>query len=225
MSDYFYLIYTAFYLGLLIWGIILYQRSRRWGTLLIVLVTAGVLYDNLILSVGSRLGEGDLLFWLSVPRFALHQLLLPWLIYAVYEQLRAAGVTWAQRTWARRAALALSALVMLVGIVTRLWTMQLQIAEMDGVLRYINVGASGPPWVSILSIGMVGVLGIFYGFKKVWPWTTLAALVVFAGEGIGDEAMRRLLGSGLEIVLVVVLLLAESRLPMRKRKSRHHGED
>jgi hypothetical protein len=168
------------------------------------------------------LGDGDLLFWLSVPRFLLHQLLLPWIIYAVFEQLRAAEVKWTRRPWARYAALAVSAAVMLIGIITRILPLQLDLAVLDGVTRYVNVGVAGPPLVSILSIGIVGFLGIFYGFKKGWPWTTFAALVVFGGEGIGDEAMRRLLGSGLEIILVMVLLLAEARLPARKRKPHQH---
>ncbi len=195
------------------------------GTLLILLITAGVFYDNLILSLGNWLGDGDLLFYLSVPRFWLHQLLLPWIIFAVFEQLRAAEVRWTRRTWVRRATLAVAVMVMLIGIFTRLVPLRLEPAVMDGVLRYVSVGTQGPPLVSILSIGIAGLLGIFYGFKKNWPWTTFAAVVVFAGEGIWDEAMRRLLGSGLEIVLVVVLLLAEARLPARKRKAHvHHLE-
>jgi hypothetical protein len=222
MSQTFYLIYALFFVGLLGWGGAAYARSHRAGTLLLAMLAGGLLYDNGVLALGGMLGKGALLYALSLARFGLYLLLLPWMGYAVYEQLRAAGVRWARRRWSRGAALGLSAVISLVGALTRLPGLRLEPAVMDGVTRYVDVGPSSSPWVSLASLLVVATLGVFYGVKKKWPWTSLAALLLLGAQAIRDPAMSRLLGSALEIVLVSVLLLAETRLPVRWRKRHHH---
>ena len=95
MSIVLYTVYTIAHLALVAWGLTVWRRTRRVGTLLIILVTLGVGYDNLILALGNTFGAGALLYGLSIPRFALHQLILPWLIVAAYQQAKVAGHKWA----------------------------------------------------------------------------------------------------------------------------------
>jgi hypothetical protein len=80
---------------------------------------------------------------------------------------------------------------------------------MDGVLRYVATNVSGPPIVSIVSIGFAGVMGIFLWRHAGWPWLTITALLVFIGEGIPSEAIRRVLGSGAEVLFMLVVFLRE----------------
>lgn len=100
---------------------------------------------------------------------------------------------------------------MLAGIVTRLLPMTLTPAEMDGVVRYVAEGVSGPPIVSIVSIGFAGIIGIVFWRKNRWPWITIAVVLAFIGESIPDEAWRRSVGSALEVALIAVLFLTQQR--------------
>ena len=212
MSHLLYLTYTIAYLALLFYGAQLWRRHRRASTALLLLVTFGVFYDNLILTLGNWMGAGGLLWALSVPRFVLHQLALPWIIYAGYDQARQAGQRWAQLPSMRWGAIALSALVMTAGVATRLAGLHLAPEVMDGVLRYVAVGVIGPPIVSIVSIGLVGIGGLGFWRHNRWPWIFLAAVAVFAGESLPDESLRRAIGSALEVVFLAVLFITQQRL-------------
>jgi hypothetical protein len=212
MSLYLYLTYTFAYLMLLGYGAVLWGRQRRVSTLLLLLVTFGVFYDNLILTLGNGVGAGALLHALSVPRFVLHQVALPWIIYAAYDQASQAGQGWAQRPASRWIAVGVSAAVMVAGIATRLWTLYLEPQVMDGVLRYVAIGTVGPPIVSIVSIGLVTIGGLLFWRQNRWPWIFLAGVAVFIGESLPDESLRRVVGSALEVVFLAVLFVTQQRL-------------
>jgi len=212
MSILLYTLYAILYLLLLTWGVRLWLAARRISTALLLAVTFGVFYDNLILALGNVFGAGDLLWVLSMPRFIMHQLILPWLILAMVDLARQAGQTWAQSPWAMWGGVLLSALVMVAGIFMRLATLTLELAVMDGVVRYVAEGVSGPPIVSIVSIGFAGVVGIGFWRANRWPWITIAVVLAFIGESIPDEAWRRAVGSAFEVVLMAVLFLTQQRL-------------
>ena len=216
MSTILYPLYTLAHLVVAGWGIAVWRLTRRIGTLLIVLVGLGVVYDNLILSLGNSLGSGPLLLGLSVPRFVLHQLILPWLIIAGFEQAKVAGHRWANHRASGWITLALTLTVMVAGILTRLIPLNLEPAVMDGVTRYVAVGTKGPPLVSILSIGFVGIVGLLLWRRNGWPWEFLAAVLVFVGEGIPVEWVRRILGSGFEVLFLVAMLTTDRWLALEQ---------
>ncbi len=222
MSTILYPLYTIAHLVVAAWGIAVWRLTRRIGTLLIVLVGLGVVYDNLILSLGNSLGAGPLLLGLSVPRFVLHQLILPWLIVAAFQQAKVAGHKWANHRASGWIILALTLLVIAAGIATRLLPMDLEPAVMDGVTRYVAVGIKGPPLVSILSIGFVGIVGLLLWRRNSWPWQFLAAVLVFVGEGIPVEWVRRILGSGFEVLFLAVMLATDRWLALNQDRT-HQG--
>jgi hypothetical protein len=67
----------------------------------------------------------------------------------------------------------------------------------------------GPPLVSILSIGFVGVVGLLLWRRNGWPWEFLATVLVFLGEGIPVEWVRRGLGSALELLFLAIMLATD----------------
>lgn len=212
MSNLLYTLYDLLYLLLLVWGARLWLTTPRLSTALLLAVIFGVFYDNLILALGNVLGEGDLLRALSLPRFVLHQLVLPWLILAMVELAQQAGQGWVQPRRTFWVGVLLSALVMLAGIATRLATLTLTPTVMDGVVRYVAVGVSGPSIVSIVSIGFAGIVGLGFWRTNHWPWITVAVVLAFIGESIPDEAWRRAAGSAFKVVLMAVLLLTQQRI-------------
>jgi hypothetical protein len=212
MSLFLYSLYAVIYGLVLIWTIRIWMRNRRAGTLAYAAIIFGLLYDNGMLALGNSIGVGDPLYYLSLPRFILHQLVLPWIIFAIFEQVRQAGAPWAQRAWARPAAVVLSVVVMGLGILTRLVGLQLEPTVMDGVTRYVAVNTVGPPLVSIIGIGLVGVLGITFWRRLSWPWITILVVLVFIGEMVPSEAIKRVFGSAMEVALMTTLLWTQVRL-------------
>jgi hypothetical protein len=219
MSIVLYVLYTAVHLIIMLWGVSIWRRQHTLSTAILIGISFGLFYDNLILGLGTWLGEGALLFWLSWPRFILHQLVLPWMILAVYDQARLTGANWTKWRWGRGTAVLLSLLVMGLGFLTRLLPVQLEPELMDGVVRYVARNVSGPPIVSIVSIGLVGVMGLSWWRLRQWPWLTLIVILVFIGEGYPSEAVRRVVGSGLEAVLMSLLYLTTAQFPGLKQKS------
>jgi hypothetical protein len=209
MSSLLYPLYTLANLGLAIWGFMIWRRNRRAGTLLLVVITAGLVYDNLILSVGNSFGSGPTLEALSIPRFVLHQLLLPWAIFTGFQQARLAGHRWACRPRAGWWAAGLAGAVMLAGVATRLIGLDLSPEVLDGVTRYVATGTVGPPIVSIIAIGFLGVVGAMLWRSHRWPWQILVVVLVFIAEGFPDESIRRGLGSAIEVLLIAVVFRTE----------------
>jgi hypothetical protein len=211
MSTLLYPAYALAYVVLLAWGALLLARHRHASTAIVLLVVVGVFWDNLVLTLGGILGAGDLLLVLSWPRFILHQLVLPWLVYAAWSMADQAGHGWASRRWARPMAIGLALALMAAGAATRLLGVTLEPEVLDGVVRYVAVGIKGPPLVSIVSIGFVGIAGVRF-WRHGWPWITVAAIGVAIGEGFPDEGVRRVVGSALEVVFLAVLLETQRRL-------------
>lgn len=218
MSVWLYAAYTLLYILIMGWGARLWLQTRRFGILILLAVTFGVFYDNLILALGNVFKAGELLYALSVPRFALHQLILPWVIVVGALQARDAGIAWAQSQRALQLAIASSGALMAFGVLTRVLPLQLAPEMMDGVTRYVATNSHGPPLVSILALTFVGVSGFFLWRKCGWVWVFAMSLLVFVGEAIPDESLRRSLGSGVEVMWLVAMLATERWLARRDRE-------
>ena len=214
MSVWLYALYALVYVGVAVWAVMLWFQTRRVGVLILLAVTLGVFYDNLILALGNLIGAGSLLQMLSVPRFALHQLILPWVIVAATLQARDAGIGWAQGKRALWISIGASVVLMLFGVVTRVLLLELKPEVMDGVMRYVAARSYGPPLVSIVSLAYAGVVGFFLWRKMDWVWVLVTAVLVFVGESIPDESLRRLLGSGVEVLWLVAMLATERHLAL-----------
>ena len=95
---------------------------------------------------------------------------------------------------------------MLLGIITRVLPLKLEHVLMDGVNRYVFNGAVGPPLVSILSIGFAAFVGFLLWRKLGWPWVFITSMLVFVGEGIPVEMIRRSVGSGGEVLFIFAMI-------------------
>jgi len=204
-----YPLYAFLYLVLLGYSVWVFRRTRTWSTLFLILIISGLLYDNLILSAGGLLGAGPLLETLSWPRFILHQFVLPLLIPVAAVQAGRAGLTWARHPTARIISVAATLLTITLGVLTRLVGQELQAESIDGVLRYSAVHVSGPPLVSILSIGFACVVGWFLWRRSGWPWLFWVGLAVFIGEGLPVKGLRLMIGSGIELIFMWIALQTE----------------
>jgi hypothetical protein len=209
MAAFLYPLYALLYVGLLGYAGWIYRRTHTWSAFFVLCILVGLFYDNLILSIGGMMGTGSLLETLSWPRFILHQLVLPLLIPAIVAQARRAGIGWTNHPQAARITIVATLITIVLGIFTRLVGQQLEPEIVDGVLRYSATNTSGPPLVSILSIGFAGFTGWFLWRKAGWPWVFWIALAVLVGESLPARNLRLFLGSGIEVVFMWVILQTE----------------
>ena len=161
-----------------------YGETKNMLFLLSGLVSVGLFYDALILSLGSVLPEGGFLQGLSQVRYISHggliPLLLPICAYALGMKKTGKTIVWVITG-------ALIALGLGSGIVT------VTVAEHVGVVRYACEKATTPGWAytvstAVLAYGMVVPLvlaGIAVWVKQKTPALFLSGFLMFAFSALG----------------------------------------
>lgn len=176
---------TLYYISVaviqLVLFVILFRLWKKSGSIYVIfplIVILGIIYDNLIIGFGSYIGEGELLKWLNVPRFAIHAFFTPLIMIFGFGVARRAGVGFAQsRNW-HIAICVFTTLMVFLGIYEELIKMNLVPIAEDGTLRYKN-DPSSPPIPAIATIIVAIILGIFIWIKTKKPWYFLGSLGMF----------------------------------------------
>lgn len=199
-------IYTLAHFGLLVWGIHLFQQSNNIGTILLLVVLVGLIYDNLIISLGSLIGEGKLLESLNRLRFLFHTLFTPLLVVVAVELAHNAGVIWINSPIVRCIAWTIALGLIAFEFGNKFLRLKLVSATFAGTLRYKEEESNSLPLAAILTILLVAVVGISIWQTMQCPWVFLGALVMFLGSAVPTRIVGPVLGSGVEIVLALSLL-------------------
>jgi hypothetical protein len=183
---------SALYLILsVLFVVLVLQASKMKGNyaLLLLLVLAGLFYDNLIIGIGRFIDESDLLKTLNAGRFYVHALLTPTMIIFGFGVLRKAGVAWAQGRTAHIVVCVIATLLIALGAYSDILQLDLQAKTVADVLRYTNEGGlKGPPIPAILTIIFLIVAGISLWRNTGWKWLAIGGILMFigAGAGMGD---------------------------------------
>lgn len=211
MAELLYILYTLAHIGLLLWGICLWQNGRKATLFLILVPILGLIYDNGVIALGRFMGEGDLLQTLNQGRFLLHALVTPILVAASVVLADRAGMAWAKK----RLSHGLFGLftVALIAYGLQEFPHYLFTAEWFGnTLRYVDTAVSGPPIPSIMTIMVIMIFGIFIWRNGRWPWLFVGAMIMFIGSAIPPSLVGPIVGSGVEVVLLASLLATEEWL-------------
>lgn len=181
-------------------------RSRQRNPLAAVLLAvlgAAIAYDNLVVGLGSTIGEGDLLETLSWGRFALHNLLTPLFL------LVAAGLLGQHRTRTRTFTIpvmgAVAAVLVLFGVTTDLIGLELAVEVTGDVVRYADAEASAPI-ATIVTILLVNVMG-FRLLRSGGPRWLFVGAVVMLVTGAAPTDGAPVLGNLGEVALLTGALL------------------
>ena len=110
--------------------------------LFLPLVIAGLIYDNVMIGIGSFIGEGDTLRSLSMLRFWFHALFTPTLVLFAYGVAKYSTITWAKNLLPAFFLLTTFALISYEIIETI--TQRMEVVREYGIVRYTLVGSSGP---------------------------------------------------------------------------------
>ena len=185
-----------------------HRASKAPMVLCMALVTAGLLFDGVVILLGRWLPEG-LLRTLSLGRYLFHGLCMPLLlmisVYALGLKGTAVKVFWG-----------LAAVLMALGAAAGLMT-KLNVVDFAGFVRCTGSDAT-PKWadsyLSILSVAMVIPLilvGVWLMIKKKGPFLFLSGLFMFAfsalGPATGNVDLIFLIGMIGEMLMVLFFLL------------------
>ena len=198
MLSLIFLVFAVIHLSIWLWGWKLWADNGRPVALLVVLIASTLLfYDNLRIGMGRFIGEGDLLYAVSVPAFAWHWSLLPLLVIGAGSVARLAGLNWAQGKVVMGAFC-----VVAVGLsaydIPKIFSMDLHLACLDDTVRYTTsvkegqlcsptdqVVTSGEhaPVVAIVTNLIVLAVGIALWIQRGWAWLAVGSGLMFVAAG------------------------------------------
>ena len=198
MSAFAFPLYALAHLAIFFWCVSLVRRYHAPGAGIVAMIAAGLIYDNLIVSLGTTIGAGATLQLLSWPRFAMHALLTPFMMIAVLQFATAAGIGWASDKRVRIGVWILVGAMIVEGSLQHLIGLQTFPACFDGILRYTSnlypshfctpdaqaVQGSGPPIPAIVGNFLSLIVGFALWRRAGWPWLMVGALVMFVAAGV-----------------------------------------
>lgn len=197
MLSYVFLAYAVIHLTIWLWGWKLWAAHGRPVALLLVLVSGTLLfYDNFRIGIGRFLGEGGLLYNLSVPAFAWHWSMLPLLVIAAGSIARLADLRWAQGKVAM-GGFCVVAVALSLRDIPGIFSMELHPACLADTLRYSTSvradqvcpggttipGGADAAFVAIITNVIVLVVGIVLWVQRRWPWMAVGAGLMFIAAG------------------------------------------
>ena len=236
MLSYIFLAYAVVHIGIWLWGWRLWAETGRPVALLIVLVGATLLfYDNFRIGIGRFIGQGDLLYNLSVPAFAWHWGLLSLLVIAAGSVARLAGLPWAQGKLVM-GAFCVVAVALSAHDIPKIFTMQLYPACLEDTVRYTttvketqlcnpmdHVVARGADAAIVAIITNVFVLavGIALWIQLRWPWLAVGAGLMFVAAGAFARSAYALPVANLgEICITLSFILTCAHFARLKQRAR-----
>jgi hypothetical protein len=205
-----YLVFATVHALVWSWGSRAWERAGRPVALTLVLVPSTLLwYDNLRIGLGRVIGEGPLLYALSVPALAWHWTMLPLFVLAALAIARAAGLGWARTRWAGFGFGAVAAALFVVdvpyaigvlfGAVGPFPAVELKLGCIGDAIRYtaslgpayfcgpesaVHRVGPGPVVAIVMNVVVLGV-GIALWVGRRWPWLAAAAGAMFVAAAGG----------------------------------------
>lgn len=222
MDTVLFLGFSAAYLLLLVWGIALVvRRGRAIVSDAVLLVVAGLVYDNAVLGFGSFIGEGAGLEAANAARYWLHACVTPLLVLVAWDVVRRAGVRWAKTAWALIVAVAVTIGLIVYEIVVGAASAQLVADREYGTLSYANVNAPGGPPIMVLVVAAALLVAGAYVWKRQrWPWLCLATVVMVIGSAMPVPVPSGAITNAFELILLVGVL---ATIAFQDREARSRG--
>ena len=177
---------AAAQMGLAVFGMAGARRNPSLAIGLVVAVVLGLAYDNAVLALGAVLDAGALLEALNTPRYWVHGLLTPTIIWVAITALALAGhPVGRSRLWRGSAGVLTIAMIGLGAWIDAIG-LDLQPTDDQGITRYVNgfEPLAGPPLASVVTILVVLVAGTILWRRNRWPWLAVGATVMFISAAI-----------------------------------------
>lgn len=211
---------AAAYAALLAYGIAVRRRGASPGiSLMLLAVTAALLWDNLVLAAGAWLEPSEGFERAHHSRFWLHACVTPLLVPVSLAFVRRAGAAWANRTAVRLAVLLATAGLIVLELMASVSRLALKPAVEHGILTYEPIGRSAAgAWMIAAVMGALFIAG-WTVFRRGGPSALLAGtLAMLFGGALTQLAGVPSLHNLFEFVLAVSLWTTADRLASCARR-------
>lgn len=200
------------HLALLVWGVRLASRHGWWTAAnLPLLMVAALVYDNVVLGLGSSIGHGPLLEGLNLGRYWIHAAITPTLVAWALHTLRRAGFSWAQARWYQVVSIGAALALTVVEYFLEVRGLHLVPKDEYGVLSYTSAEPpSGPPLMVLVVAAVLVVAGAMVWRKQKWPWLFVGAVVMTIGSGIQLPLPSAAITNAFELALMVSILATKA---------------
>ena len=229
MGVWFHPLYALVHAGIVYWLFLTLRTSERpnirCAAAITALTTAGLVYDNGIIALGGVIGLGDTLTVLSYPRYVLHALVTPMMVFAMVQIAGAGDIRLAQNSAVRWGAGLVALALIPVGVMHDLVDLQLYPACMQGVVRYSTsvsalalcspeqavIPSRGPGLAPLVSVFTVLVLGGMLWWQRRWPWAFLGGLIMLVAAALPASRYGLVPGNGGEVFFVAGFAASAAR--------------
>jgi hypothetical protein len=225
-----YLLISAVDFAVLIWAARLCLKYRTNGLIFASLPLTLLWFDNLVIGLGSTLGEGELLIRLNTVRFLAHYIGLPMTFIATGAMAREAGFGWAQSKWVMGAFCALATWFIVHDLYlfssatfypscfadTLRYTTYIADYTACGPNADIGAGLRIAPVPAITLTNILIAFGLILWIKTGWKWLTLGAIGSMAFFAVPYPLTGGILGNIGEPIISIAIIataahIAESR--------------
>jgi hypothetical protein len=179
--------------------------------LFLPLVIAGLIYDNIMIGIGSFIVEGDNLRSLSMLRFWFHALFTPTLVLFAYGVAKYSTITWAKKPVA--GILFLLTTFALIGYeILETISQRIEVVREYGIVRYTLVGSSGPPLMVLIVAIILLFVGISLFRKTRWSSMMIGVAVMIVGSAVSIPMPSTAVTNTFELIFIFSLFLTQRHL-------------
>jgi hypothetical protein len=220
MDPYIYALYSLIYLLLFLWGLKLSIKYRfsSWMNVLLF-VTFGLVYDNLVLAMGSIIGKGSFLEAMNSLRYWLHAFFTPLLILFSWEAIRETGIRWMKGRTGFILAGVITVSMIIAELIQNTIGLKLEPAQKYGVLSYESAGSHGPP-IMIIGVTLALLLaGVILWKKLKWKWMAIGVILMGIGSALQIPVESDAATNGFELILLISLWATKAFLEKNSNKA------
>lgn len=209
MNTLIYFVLGAGYLALLIWGLSLSKKQGLFHlSNVLLLVIAGLVYDNFVIALGKYIGEGNVLENLNYFRFVIHAFFTPTLILFALSICRDLGLEWAKKTLWKGVFLLLTLGLILYELLTSVWGLILAPNFKNGLFTYESVKYASPIMVIMVSVVLL-VAGIILLKKFRSPWLLIGTVLMGLSGPLANWIKSFPITNIFEFILILSLLMTK----------------
>ena len=197
------------------WSMRLWKTSTGIATIILPVLLVTISYDNFVLGAGRFIGEGDALKTLSIIRYFVHDLIVPFFIVVGVEIAHEAGAKWANKgvrilSWIVAVGVAIATILQNdIGL-------ELELSSFAGVLHYTATNVTALPWVPIAVNGFMLLIAIGVWIRLKWSWLFAGTLIAVIANAIPTAIVGTLPSSLATLLMALSLLLTEKRIQDRQ---------
>jgi len=208
------------YAALLGRGLAIRRNGAPAGlSLMLLAVTAALLWDNLVLSAGAWVRASETFERVHMTRFWLHACVTPLLVPVSYAFVRLSGAAWARRPAAALAVLLATAGLIVLELAASATRLDLKPVFEHGILTYEPAGRSAAGAVMIAAVMAALLAAGWIVFRRGGSPAPLAgALAMLLGGALAPLAGVPSLHNLFEWILAASLWSAAGRLAARAHR-------